>query len=97
MISCASDGTAIIDMLKYFVYILKSLKYPNRFYKGYTSNIDGILKRHNSGASKHTSKYRPWELIFYCAFEDKKSALDFENYLKTASGIAFMRKRLIRK
>ncbi|MFZ5364667.1 MAG: GIY-YIG nuclease family protein [Patescibacteria group bacterium] len=84
-------------MLNYFSYILRSIKYPNRYYKGYTSNIETILTRHNSGQSAHTSKYKPWQLVCYCAFEDKKTALQFENYLKTASGIAFMRKRLLKK
>jgi len=34
-------------------------------------------------------------MLFYCVFDDKKNALDFEKYLKTASGIAFRNKRLI--
>jgi len=83
-------------MPKYFVYILKSINFPERYYKGFTTNIDTLLARHNSGQSNHTSKYRPWEIIYYCVFTNKKTALAFEKYLKTASGIAFMRKRLIK-
>jgi len=52
---------------------------------------------HNSERSPHTSKFAPWKLIYYCAFEEKKIALDFENYLKTASGIAFRNKRLMKR
>ena len=37
----------------------------------------------------------PWEIIWSASFETQKLATDFEKYLKTASGIAFMRKRLI--
>jgi predicted GIY-YIG superfamily endonuclease len=44
---------------------------------------------HNSGASKHTAKYAPWELVSYHAFKDKKRAQEFEHYLKTGSGQAF--------
>jgi hypothetical protein len=33
--------------------------------------------------------------LFYSSFEEKKTALDFEKYLKTASGIAFRNKRLL--
>jgi len=79
----------------YYVYIIQSEKYPKQFYTGFTESIEGRLEDHNSGKSPHTSKFRPWKLIYYCAFEDKKKALDFEKYLKTASGIAFRNKRLI--
>jgi len=34
-------------------------------------------------------------MVCYCAFNDKKRALDFEKYLKTSSGIAFKNKRFI--
>jgi len=34
-------------------------------------------------------------MIYSCAFKDKKKALDFEKYLKTAFGTAFRKKRLI--
>jgi predicted GIY-YIG superfamily endonuclease len=52
------------------------------------------LRDHNSGKSAHTAKYRPWTLETYLAFSDRSQALDFERHLKTASGIAFARKRL---
>ncbi|MFH1767072.1 MAG: GIY-YIG nuclease family protein [Patescibacteria group bacterium] len=76
------------------VYIIQSIKYPKRFYTGFTENIDGRLDDHNSGKSPHTCKFKPWKLIYFCVFENKKKALDFEKYLKTASGIAFRNKRL---
>ncbi len=79
----------------YYVYIIQSEKYHKQFYTGFTESIEDRLEDHNSGKSPHTSKFRPWKLIYYCAFEDKKKALDFEKYLKTASGIAFRNKRLI--
>ncbi len=79
----------------HIVYILQSIKYSKQLYKGYTTNLKDRIRHHNSGVSKHTAKFRPWKLIFFCVFPNKKKALDFEEYLKTASGIAFMRKRLI--
>jgi len=82
----------------YFVYILRSYKFRTQRYKGFTEqNIIDRLSDHNAGKCRHTAKYRPWELIFYCAFNDKYRALAFEKYLKTASGIAFTRKRLTEK
>ena len=52
-------------------------------------------KDHNAGKSAHTSKYVPWKLNWYCGFPDKQIALDFEKYLKSHSGRAFAKKRLV--
>ncbi|MDD4995230.1 MAG: GIY-YIG nuclease family protein [Patescibacteria group bacterium] len=78
----------------YYVYIIQSLKFSNRYYTGFSENVHKRLDDHNNGKSVHTNKYGPWKIIFYCAFDNKKKALDFEKYLKTASGIAFRNKRL---
>ena len=77
------------------VYIIQSIKYKKEIYKGYTTNLKNRLKKHNSGSVKHTAQYKPWKLIFYAVFSNKKNAIAFEKYLKSGSGIAFMRKRLI--
>lgn len=79
----------------FYVYIIQSEKDSKQFYTGFTENLTKRLKEHNNGKSIHTNKFKPWKLIFYSAFNDKKRALDFEKYLKTASGIAFRNKRLI--
>lgn len=79
----------------YYVYILQSEKAPDQYYYGMTKNIEKRLSEHNRGQSYHTSKYLPWKLKFYGAFETEQLAGNFERYLKTASGKAFLRKRLI--
>ena len=93
-VASCEEGLKLVNM--YFVYIIQSIKYPSELYKGFTRNLDDRMRRHNSGKERYTAKYKPWKLVFYCAFENKKTALAFEKYLKTASGIAFMRKRLIK-
>jgi len=40
------------------------------------------------------AEFKPWELVWYCAFPDKYRALEFEKYLKSHSGRAFAKKRL---
>nr|WP_283809955.1 GIY-YIG nuclease family protein [Bradyrhizobium forestalis] len=40
------------------------------------------------------AKFKPWKLVWYCAFPDKMKALAFETYLKSHSGRAFSKKRL---
>ena len=87
---------AILDPFHmYYIYLIQSQKYPKQVYTGFTENVEERIKDHNAGKSAHTEKYKPWKLIFYCAFLNKNKALDFEKYLKTASGIAFRNKRFI--
>lgn len=78
----------------YYVYILQSLK-DSSYYTGFTANIETRLKTHNDGSVPYTSKKKPFKLVWYCSFEDKTKALTFEKYLKSGSGFAFARKRLV--
>jgi putative endonuclease len=79
----------------YYVYILRSIGHPNQTYIGYSSDLKARLKKHNEGGCPHTSKYKPWQLEWYCAFPGKYQALAFESYLKSHSGKAFANKRLL--
>ena len=78
----------------HYVYLLRSLTFPEQTYVGYTADLKARFVRHNEGSSLHTAKFRPWKLVTYLAFEDKNQALAFEAYLKSGSGQAFARKRL---
>jgi putative endonuclease len=62
--------------------------------RGATSDLKQRLPDHNAGKSTHTAKFKPWKLVWYCAFPDKYKALEFEKYLKSHSGRAFAKKRL---
>ncbi len=64
----------------YFVYILQSVKFPQKLYTGFSENTYNRLIDHNNGNSAHTNKFKPWKIIFYCAFENKAIALNFEKY-----------------
>jgi predicted GIY-YIG superfamily endonuclease len=77
-----------------YVYILRSVAFPDRYYTGITDDLKMRLCRHNAKEVPHTSKYAPWQLKTYVAFSDEKQAFEFEKYLKTASGRAFAKKRL---
>ncbi len=79
----------------YYVYLIRSIKFPEQTYRGYTEDLKIRLKYHNEGKSKHTSKYMPWELVSYHAFSNERKAKEFEYYLKTGSGKAFAKKRLL--
>ena len=79
----------------YFVYILRSIPFPLETYVGFTTDISARLAKHNAGGCPHTSKFEPWQVIFYCAFQNKLRALQFEKYLKSHSGKAFAGKHFL--
>jgi len=79
----------------WYVYILRSVSFPDHEYTGATADLKQRVADHNAGKSTHTAKFMPWELIWYSAFPDKLRALDVEKYLKSHSGRAFAKKRLI--
>ena len=77
-----------------YVYILQSELDPNRYYTGLADNLDRRLEDHNGGKSIHTNKFKPWKIKTYIAFSDHKKAEEFETFLKTGNGRAFIKKRL---
>jgi len=53
------------------------------------------LDKHQKGKVPATMNRVPITLEFYFAVEDKYRAFEFEKYLKTGSGRAFINKHLI--
>ena len=79
----------------YIVYILASKQYADRIYIGLTEDISQRIDEHNVGKSAYTKKYGPWELKTYITFDKRKSAINFEKYLKSGSGFGFLKKHLL--
>ncbi|MES2984417.1 MAG: GIY-YIG nuclease family protein [Pseudomonadota bacterium] len=77
----------------YYVYLIRSIAFPNQTYIGFSEDLKQRMADHNAGKSTHTSKYTPWELVSYHAFAHKHTAQEFEYYLKSGSGQAFAKKR----
>jgi len=78
----------------HYVFLLRSISDPNKKYVGCTTNLKSRLEEHNAGRSPHTSKFLPWQLETYIAFQDESKARAFERYLKSGSGHAFAKRRL---
>lgn len=79
-----------------YVYILRSILHPDKFYIGLTDNLERRLKQHqNPSKSAYTRRFAPWRLETHVCFTDDKVAARFETYLKSHSGRAFLKKRLI--
>ncbi len=79
----------------YYVYILRSIDRPTELYVGASTDLKRRLAAHNAGRSPHTAKFAPWRIECYFAFPAKDTAYAFEAYLKSHSGRAFARKRLL--
>jgi putative endonuclease len=59
----------------WYVYIIRSVNFPEQEYTGATADLKRRIPDHNAGKSTHTAKFKPWKLVWYCAFPDKyKSA-----------------------
>jgi len=76
----------------FYTYILRSIDDPERHYIGHTEDLKARLAAHNAGKCRHSSKYSPWEIQAYFAFETEVVARNFERYLKTGSGRAFLKR-----
>lgn len=63
----------------------------NQLYVGYTEDLEVRLNKHNAGEVQSIKPYRPWTLIYYEAFTNKKDAKQREQYLKTTKGRRTMR------
>ena len=73
----------------YYVYLLRSESHPKRTYVGSTGDLKKRLAERNAGKSIHTSKFMPWRIESYVAFDEKTRAEQFEKYLKSGSGRSF--------
>ena len=79
----------------YFVYILRSTLIK-RFYIGFTLNIERRIKEHNSGKTRSTKAYRPWELFFKENYNSLAEARNREKYLKSGIGREFIYNKWLR-
>ena len=65
--------------------MLKSLA-RERYYIGCTSDLDKRIDEHNAGKTKSTKPYRPWIIMYFEIFSDKKEAYKREWHLKHPKG-----------
>lgn len=70
----------------WYVYILQSLK-SKHLYCGYTEDLKRRFNEHNQGlGGKYTHDNRPFKLIYYEAFLEKKDATAQEKFYKSGYG-----------
>ena len=78
-------------MVKYYVYILKSVK-DGRLYKGLTTDLERRIREHNFGKTKSTKGFSPWKLIHKEEFINLSQAREREKYYKTGIGREIIKK-----
>ena len=78
----------------YYVYIIQS-KNSDRYYVGYSCNVQRRLEEHNSGKARSTSPNKPWKLVFTRECESKRYARQLELKIKRMKSHTFI-ERLIR-
>lgn len=76
----------------YYVY---SLKCKTGYYVGCTHDIQERIIRHQKGQVPATASRLPIKLEFYFVVGDKYKAFEFEKYLKSGSGRAFVKRHFL--
>ncbi len=65
----------------FYTYIIYS-KSKNKFYIGYTHDLEKRLERHNSGLSRSNKSGTPWKLVYSEKFATKSEAMKREFEIK---------------
>ena len=76
----------------YYVY---SLKCRDGYYVGCTYNLQDRIERHKKGYIPATKDRLPIKVEFYFVIKNKYKAFEFEQYLKSGSGRAFINKHFL--
>ncbi len=78
----------------WYVYILRSMP-DSKLYVGSTAGLRRRLREHREGHSQSTRNRRPMALEAYIAVKEESTARHLEKYLKTGTGIATLRRRIL--
>jgi Predicted endonuclease containing a URI domain len=79
----------------FFVYVLKSLNFE-KYYIGFTSNLEARINAHNHLANKGwTKNFKPWKLVYSETFQTKTEAMKREKELKSQQGRNFLKMNML--
>ena len=77
--------------MSYFVYILHSEKL-DKYYVGYSKNPNVRLRYHNGGKMGWTKRGIPWKIVFKKSYNDKKTAMEKEKFIKRQKSSSYIKK-----
>ena len=69
----------------FYVYVLYSVKFE-RYYVGMTNRLEDRLNEHNTGKTRSTKAFMPWDIVHKEFFETRDKARIREKYLKSSAG-----------
>jgi putative endonuclease len=78
----------------YFVYVLKS-KIDDKYYYGFTDNLERRLQNHNNKEVKSTKSRAPFDLIYFEKVDTAKEARIKEKYFKSGFGRKYIKNRIL--
>ena len=78
----------------WYVYFLKNIT-KDYLYIGSTNNLERRCTEHNNGLVQSTKAYKPLKIEAYIAVQTEKKARELEQYFKTGSGKAILKKRIL--
>ena len=70
----------------FYAYVIVSNSKGLRFYVGMSEDPEKRLKEHNSGKTKSTKSFTPWQIFFVEKFTTRDEARKREKFLKAGSG-----------
>jgi len=80
------------NLKMYTLYILHSMTL-DRYYIGYTNDINRRLSEHNRIKRKYTDAGIPWGLVYSETYKTKKEAMHRERFIKDQNIIELINKR----
>ena len=80
--------------MKYTVYIIYSQS-KDRYYIGYSHNLEVRLSKHNSGATPSTRPGIPWMIVYKEECVDKTAAIRREKTIKKMKSRKYIERLII--
>ena len=79
----------------YYIYILKSHRYEDKIYIGFTTDLKRRIMEHKNGKNVATRRLLPVELVYYEAYRSKKDAKNREYRLKQyGNALSHLKRRI---
>ncbi len=67
--------------MSFFTYIIYSIS-KDKYYVGYTQDMETRVAKHNNGATRSTRPGRPWTLVYSEKYTEKSTAIKREIEIK---------------
>ena len=78
----------------FYTYIIYS-KSKEKYYIGYTEDLELRLERHNSGGSRSTKSGSPWKIVYYEVYKTKSEVIKREYEIKKRKSKKYIEKLIL--